>query len=46
MTDLAMHTSGLGKRFGERAALEHIDLEVPRAAPLGSCAPTARARRR
>ena len=29
MTSLAIETHGLGKRFGTRAALESIDLEVP-----------------
>ncbi len=39
MTDLAIHTQGLGKRFGERAALEHIDLEVPRGCAFGFLGP-------
>jgi ABC-2 type transport system ATP-binding protein len=39
MTDPAIHTSGLGKRFGERAALEHIDLEVPRGCAFGFLGP-------
>ena len=39
MTDLAIHTQGLGKRFGERAALEHIDLEVPRGCAYGFLGP-------
>jgi hypothetical protein len=30
-TSLAVHTEGLGKRFGTRAALDGVDLEVPRA---------------
>ena len=33
MTSLAIETHGLGKRFGARAALESIDLEVARATP-------------
>src|SRR3954466_6491299 len=32
---LAIHTRGLGKRFGERAALDGIDLEVPRGVAFG-----------
>jgi ABC-2 type transport system ATP-binding protein len=39
MTDLAIHTSGLGKRFGERVALESIDLEVPRGVAFGFLGP-------
>jgi ABC-2 type transport system ATP-binding protein len=39
MTDLAIHTSGLGKRFGERVALESIDLEVPRGCAFGFLGP-------
>jgi ABC-type taurine transport system ATPase subunit len=39
MTDLAIQTQGLGKRFGERAALEHIDLEVPRGCAFGFLGP-------
>ena len=35
MTSLAIETHGLGKRFGERAALESIDLEVPRGCAYG-----------
>jgi ABC-2 type transport system ATP-binding protein len=35
MTSLAIETHGLGKRFGERAALESIDLEVPRGCAFG-----------
>jgi ABC-2 type transport system ATP-binding protein len=37
--DLAIHTAGLGKRFGERAALESIDLEVPRGSAFGFLGP-------
>src|SRR3954454_10883575 len=32
---LAIETHGLGKRFGERAALDGIDLEVPRGTAFG-----------
>ena len=32
---LAVHTQGLGKRFGLRAALQTIDLEVPRGTAFG-----------
>src|SRR3954449_785182 len=32
---LAIETRGLGKRFGERAALDGIDLEVPRGTAFG-----------
>jgi len=32
---LAVHTQGLGKRFGSRAALQAIDLEVPRGTAFG-----------
>ena len=35
MTSLAIETHGLGKRFGARAALESIDLEVPRGSAFG-----------
>ncbi len=35
MTSLAIETDGLGKRFGARAALESIDLEVPRGTAFG-----------
>src|SRR3954469_3761413 len=34
-TPLAIETRGLGKRFGERAALDGIDLEVPRGTAFG-----------
>src|SRR3954469_970340 len=34
-TPLAIETRGLGKRFGERAALDGIDLEVPRGVAFG-----------
>ena len=36
---LAIHTEGLGKRFGERVALESIDLEVPRGTAFGFLGP-------
>jgi ABC-2 type transport system ATP-binding protein len=39
MTELAIHTSGLGKHFGDRIALEHIDLEVPRGCAFGFLGP-------
>ena len=32
---LAVHTQGLSKRFGSRAALQAIDLEVPRGTAFG-----------
>jgi ABC-type ATPase with predicted acetyltransferase domain len=35
MTSLAIETHGLGKRFGERAALKSIDLEVPHGCAFG-----------
>ena len=33
--ELAVQTSGLGKRFGTRAALDGVDLEVPRGVAFG-----------
>ena len=36
---LAIETNGLGKRFGERTALESIDLEVPRGHAFGFLGP-------
>jgi ABC-2 type transport system ATP-binding protein len=33
--ELAVQTSGLGKRFGARAALDGVDLEVPRGVAFG-----------
>src|SRR3954451_6655897 len=36
---LAIETHGLGKRFGERTALESIDLEVPRGHAFGFLGP-------
>ena len=51
MTSLAIETHGLGKRFGARAALESIDLEVPRGSAFGflgrnGCCWASRSRRR
>jgi ABC-2 type transport system ATP-binding protein len=37
--NLAIHTVGLGKKFGERSALESIDLEVPRGTAFGFLGP-------
>src|SRR3954471_11779418 len=37
--ELAIHTAGLGKEFGHRAALESIDLEVPRGTAFGFLGP-------
>jgi len=34
-TGLAVETRGLGKRFGQRAALDGVDLEVPRGCAFG-----------
>jgi ABC-2 type transport system ATP-binding protein len=36
---LAIQTSGLGKRFGTQAALEGVDLEVPRGSAFGFLGP-------
>jgi ABC-2 type transport system ATP-binding protein len=36
---LAVQTDGLGKRFGTRAALDGVDLEVPRGAAFGFLGP-------
>jgi ABC-2 type transport system ATP-binding protein len=36
---LAIHTQDLGKRFGTRAALESIDLQVPRGTAFGFLGP-------
>jgi ABC-2 type transport system ATP-binding protein len=36
---LAVQTEGLGKRFGTRAALEGVDLEVPRGCAFGFLGP-------
>jgi ABC-2 type transport system ATP-binding protein len=35
LTGLAVQTAGLGKRFGARAALDGVDLEVPRGVAFG-----------
>jgi ABC-2 type transport system ATP-binding protein len=37
--DLAIYTAGLGKRFGDRAALESVDLQVPRGTAFGFLGP-------
>jgi ABC-2 type transport system ATP-binding protein len=37
--DLAIETHGLTKRFGERAAIDGIDLQVPRASAFGFLGP-------
>src|ERR1700678_1127143 len=39
MPDLAIETSGLTKRFGERTALDGIDLQVPRGCAFGFLGP-------
>jgi ABC-2 type transport system ATP-binding protein len=39
MSDLAIETHGLTKRFGERTALDGIDLEVPRGCAFGFLGP-------
>src|SRR5689334_19355791 len=39
MTDLAIETHGLGKRFGDRTALHSIDLRVPRGCAFGFLGP-------
>jgi len=39
MTDLAIETHGLGKSFGDRAALTSIDLAVPRGCAFGFLGP-------
>ena len=38
-TSLAVQTHGLGKRFGTRAALDGVDLEVPRGSAFGFLGP-------
>jgi len=38
-TDLAIQTSGLTKRFGERTALDGVDLSVPRGSAFGFLGP-------
>ena len=40
---LAIETHGLGKRFGDRTALESIDLEVPRGHAFGFLGPNVQA---
>jgi ABC-2 type transport system ATP-binding protein len=37
--ELAIHTAGLGKKFGDRTALESIDLQVPRGSAFGFLGP-------
>jgi len=39
MTEFAIETHGLGKRFGDRAALQSIDLQVPRGCAFGFLGP-------
>jgi ABC-2 type transport system ATP-binding protein len=39
MTDIAIQTHGLSKRFGDRVALESIDLTVPRGCAFGFLGP-------
>jgi ABC-2 type transport system ATP-binding protein len=39
MSDLAIQTRGLTKRFGERTALDGIDLDVPRGCAFGFLGP-------
>ena len=39
MSDLAIETHGLGKRFGDRTALDSIDLRVPRGCAFGFLGP-------
>ena len=39
MTDLAIETHGLGKTFGDRAALTSIDLAVPHGCAFGFLGP-------
>jgi ABC-2 type transport system ATP-binding protein len=39
MPDLAIETSGLTKRFGERTALDGVDLQVPRGCAFGFLGP-------
>jgi ABC-type multidrug transport system ATPase subunit len=43
---LAVETIDPGKWFGTRAALDGVDLEVPRGVAFGFSAPTAQARPR
>src|SRR4051794_2771947 len=37
--ELAIHTTGLGKKFGDRTALARIDLQVPRGTAFGFLGP-------
>jgi ABC-2 type transport system ATP-binding protein len=37
--DLAVETRGLTKRFGDRVAVDHVDLQVPRGAAFGYLGP-------
>jgi ABC-2 type transport system ATP-binding protein len=39
MTELAIETQGVGKRFGDRTALDSIDLRVPRGCAFGFLGP-------
>src|SRR5690349_16447099 len=39
MSEYAIETQGLGKRFGDRAALQSIDLSVPRGCAFGFLGP-------
>src|SRR5689334_18284232 len=39
MTQYAIETQGLGKRFGDRSALQSIDLSVPRGCAFGFLGP-------
>ena len=39
MNEIAIQTQGLSKRFGERVALESIDLQVPRGCAFGFLGP-------
>jgi ABC-2 type transport system ATP-binding protein len=39
VTDLAIETTGLTKRFGERTALDGVDLRVPRGSAFGFLGP-------
>ncbi len=39
MTDLAVHTRGLTRKFGDLTAVDHIDLEIPRGQIYGFLGP-------
>ena len=39
MTEFAIEIHGVGKRFGDRAALQSIDLQVPRGCAFGFLGP-------